>query len=210
MSDRKSTRPANANRSEEIETMTEHRNNLLWLAAQLVAYPSHDFLRSLASLEAAVERGVPEPEKSLLLTFIGRLSGTDPVRLQERYTEAFDMTPGTTLDLTYHRFGDSDKRSAALTDLLDTYRSAGWEPAATELPDHLPVLLEFLSVCPECALRFQEDLEMVAGIASKLRKADHPYATLLEIIDGYIRRICSPHEATRSNVSESPSIGGRS
>jgi nitrate reductase delta subunit len=190
-----------------METMTELTNNPLWLASQLLTYPSFDFLHSLESLEAAVKGGVPEPEKSLLISFIGRLSRTDPVRLQERYTEAFDMTPGTTLDLTYHRFGDSEKRSAALTGLLDTYGSAGWEPAARELPDHLPVLLEFLSVCPEYALRLQADLETIAGIASILRKTDHPYATLLEMIDGYIRRIYPPLEASRSAVSESPSRG---
>ncbi|OGO32327.1 MAG: hypothetical protein A2Z29_02480 [Chloroflexi bacterium RBG_16_56_11] len=68
-----------------------------------------------------------------------------PGTMEELYTRTFDMTPANTLYIGYHVFGESPRRSVFLVRLREAFQSRGFE-AGTELPDHLAVLLRFLSV----------------------------------------------------------------
>ena len=57
----------------------------------------------------------------------------------------FDRSRTLSLNLFEHIHGESRDRGGAMVSLIETYREGGFEPATSELPDHLPVLLEFLS-----------------------------------------------------------------
>jgi nitrate reductase delta subunit len=86
------------------------------------------------------------------------------------------------MNLTYHRWGNTEKRGSALVHLEDVYLKAGFERVSSELPDFLPLMLEFISERPDVA-----DSEIiplygtvVETLASRLRQAGHPYALLFE------------------------------
>ena len=80
--------------------------------------------------------------------------------VQESYVMLFDRSRTLSLNLFEHVHGESRDRGGAMVSLIETYRAAGFEPATTELPDHLPVLLEFLSTRP-----FVEARETLADAA---------------------------------------------
>jgi nitrate reductase delta subunit len=105
------------------------------------------------------------------------------IRVQEEYIETFDMNTAMSLNLTYHLVGDGKKRGAALASLLQVYREAGYEPLLGELPDYLPVMLEFWSLCPaevfrEMAVAYRKPL---ATLAAGLQEVQSPYAGLLRL-----------------------------
>ena len=72
----------------------------------------------------------------------------DLYALQERYVDLFDRSRSLSLNLFEHVHGEGRDRGGAMLSLLETYREAGFEPTGWDLPDHLPLLLEFLSTQP--------------------------------------------------------------
>ena len=92
----------------------------------------------------------------------------------------FDRSRTLSLNLFEHVHGESRDRGGAMVSLIETYREGGFEPATTELPDHLPVLLEFLSTRP-----FAEAQETLADAAHIL---DALAARLVRRESGYCRR----------------------
>ena len=99
------------------------------------------------------------------------LAGRDIYELEERYVSLFDRSRTLSLNLFEHVHGESRDRGGAMVSLIETYRAGGFEPATTELPDHLPVLLEFLSTRP-----FAEVQETLADAAHILDLSDLPQA----------------------------------
>ena len=95
------------------------------------------------------------------------LASGDTYDLQERFVSLFDRSRSLSLNLFEHVHGESRDRGSAMVSLLETYREAGFEPTSEELPDHLPVLLEFLSIRP--AAEAQEILADTAHILEALR-----------------------------------------
>ena len=114
------------------------------------------------------------------------------IRLQENYTAAFDMNPSTTLNMTYHLYGDGEKRAGMMACLQQLYADAGYDCADTELPDFLPMMLEFLAECP---IATNIDLIMhyfagLDGLVNRLQETAQPYAILLGILaDDWQQRI---------------------
>jgi nitrate reductase delta subunit len=103
--------------------------------------------------------------------------------LRAAYVGAFDLAAATTLHLTYHVWGDARERGAALADLNRRFRAAGLRLAAWELPDHLPLLLEFAAAHPPAGVPIlQEYRAPIATVEGRLREAGHPYAPLLTAI----------------------------
>jgi nitrate reductase delta subunit len=92
------------------------------------------------------------------------------------------MNPSTTLNLSYHLYGDNEKRADMLARLQQRYRDAGYERTTGELPDYLPMMLEFLSVCPESENTglIWECLRGLEDVVDRLQKAAPPYAALLQ------------------------------
>lgn len=76
------------------------------------------------------------------------LAALDPMEAEARYVDNFDRGRQTSLHLFEHVHGDSRDRETALIDLMQTYEKAGLQFEADELPDHLPVVLEFASTQP--------------------------------------------------------------
>lgn len=113
----------------------------------LLSYPSRDMRQALAEI-ADVVRVAPlliSREQRGLLDLIDELSHGDLLEVEERYVDLFDRGRSLSLHLFEHLHGESRDRGEAMVDLKRIYEQAGFELSARELPDYLPVVLEYLS-----------------------------------------------------------------
>lgn len=103
------------------------------------------------------------------------------VQWQEHYVQLFDYSRGASLYLFEHLHGDSKDRGQAMVDLINIYEEAGLTIDKSELPDYLPLFLEFLSLStPEKAASYlAEVVDIVGVIHPKLAAKDNPFRHLL-------------------------------
>ncbi len=148
----------------------------------LLSYPTEELQQAGPELKAALQQGNLLPEATLkeLGALIDTLAKSDIYDIQETYVALFDRSKTLSLNLFEHVHGESRDRGGAMVDLVDTYRAAGFEPASTELPDHLPVLLEFLAMRPigEAREVLADAAHILEGIAVRLNRRESAYAPL--------------------------------
>lgn len=124
-------------------TMSDRDRRILWrLAALLLDYPSVETIGLIDQLTAAA-RELPEALGTPILGFLQDFGRTSPLQLAARYVETFDMRRRACLHLTYYAYGDTRKRGMALLRFKHAYRQAGMTVGDAELPDYLPLVLEF-------------------------------------------------------------------
>ncbi|HEY9216481.1 MAG TPA: nitrate reductase molybdenum cofactor assembly chaperone [Phenylobacterium sp.] len=131
-----------------------------------------------AAIEAIESEAlVPAKIRNSLARLAEELATGDLYELQERYVWLFDRTRSLSLNLYEHVHGESRDRGQAMVALLELYRSKGLELTANELPDHLPVFLEFLSSQPdaEAASLLGEAAHVLAAMGERLHKRNSPY-----------------------------------
>ncbi len=152
----------------------------LKLLSVLLRYPEKEWITALPSLRRASEK-IDEPDlRTVFDRFLSWAASSPPLCLQEHYTGAFDLSPSTSLDVTYHSRGDSEDRGKDLAFLRQVYRCAGYETTTDELPDHLPLVLEFLSTGAEGSQQVTSlCAPPVRDLAGKLQAAKSPYADLV-------------------------------
>lgn len=153
-----------------------------WFSA-LLCYPEAELIEALPEFQTALQEW-PElqAQAGRLNSFLGYLNSHRLRELQERYVATFDRNRNHALYLFEHVYGEDRDRGSAMVDLLEEYRSRGFELGNDELPDYLPVLLEYLSQVPsEHAQKLLGDaVHVVAHIGGKLEKSGSPYAVLLQ------------------------------
>src|SRR5262249_21347796 len=112
------------------------------------------------------------------------LTTHDIYDLQERYVALFDRGRATSLHLFEHVHGESRDRGQAMADLLALYGEHGLEFAANELPDYLPLFLEFLSLLPRAEARslLAEPAAILRALADRLARRDAGYAAVLGVL----------------------------
>ncbi|HET7912424.1 MAG TPA: nitrate reductase molybdenum cofactor assembly chaperone [Pseudolabrys sp.] len=128
----------------------------------LLSYPSEEIRQALPAI-ADVIRSAPlvaPDQRGGLLDLIDELGGLDLLTAEERYVDLFDRGRALSLHLFEHLHGESRDRGEAMVELRQLYEKAGFELSARELPDYLPVVLEYLS-CRDLA----EAREMLADCA---------------------------------------------
>jgi nitrate reductase molybdenum cofactor assembly chaperone NarJ/NarW len=159
--------------------MKDHRD-LLWIASRLLSYPSPGTRRELLDLDRSLQ-GFPSRARAPLERFLRHVQTTDLLELQEEYVRTFDLTDQTPLYLTYVQNGDGRDRGRALLTLKERYHAAGLDPEGRELPDYLPMVLEFLSLVSEPVARevAHEFRTAVAQVGVGLRARKSPYADVL-------------------------------
>ncbi len=148
--------------------------------ALLLTYPEQDWLQSIGELQAMVSAETGRGRRvgrrlDLLLLYLerGRL-----IDLQETYVETFDRNPAHSLSIFEHTMGESRDRGAAMVSLVEEYRRSGLEVTSRELPDFLPVYLEFLSLIPpeEAQGRLTRIADVVHILCRRLTDLGSPYA----------------------------------
>ncbi len=127
---------------------------LLKLIAVLLDYPQDDLWAHGDELRNAVDDpALSSVQRSTLLAFVNTLLATQTLDAQEQWLALFDRGRAMSLLLFEHIHGESRDRGQAMVDLLATYRKAGFELQAKQLPDYLPVVLEYLSMQPVAEVR---------------------------------------------------------
>jgi nitrate reductase delta subunit len=158
----------------------------LRVLAHLLRYPDAELRAHLGELAEALrmEAAVSEHRLTELQALICRLGELEPMQSESEYVELFDRGRSTALHLFEHVHGDSRDRGPAMIDLIQTYEQAGLYLGSEELPDHMPVLLEFASTQPpEQAREFlAETAHIVRKIFSALLKRESPYASVLAAV----------------------------
>lgn len=164
----------------------EDKNTYLKLLSLLLQFPDARYISDLPELEAIVAHLPRGRQRDGLDAFLSDLRGRTPLFLQERYTAAFDLNPATTLNMSYHAWRDSEKRAAVLTRLQQAYNDAGYEKTSAELPDYLPLVLEFLAIFPDArhADAIRDCFTDFDDFVDRLREAAPPYAELLQPLMG--------------------------
>ena len=123
--------------------LSEHQQRLVWrITALLLDYPTAETLELTDQLFTAAAE-LPEPIRSHVTDFLVGFCATDPSERAMRYVETFDMRRRSSLHLTYYAYGDTRKRGMALLRFKHAFRQAGCVIDDTELPDYLPLVLEF-------------------------------------------------------------------
>lgn len=153
------------------------------LLSVLLRYPDDEVLRHRAGISAAVRELSESPAKGAILTFLTHWENEPASRLQASYTETFDFKRRGCLYLSYYRYGDARARGQVLADMKQTYARAGYPLDTTELPDYLPLVLEFASEVPEEALpMLAENRAAIEVIRRSLRHDRTLYAYLIEAL----------------------------
>jgi nitrate reductase molybdenum cofactor assembly chaperone NarJ/NarW len=164
--------------------MGKAREERYRVIAALLQYPEPAWLEIIPQARAYSRRLPAGRIRDTIEAFLDHAASQPLLRLQENFTAVFDLNPATTLNMSCHVSGDGRKRAALLASLQQGYRRAGYEGPDHELPDFLPAMIEFLTVCRDAtALEpFRRCLAGLAGLVDRLRQAAPPYAHLLELL----------------------------
>jgi nitrate reductase molybdenum cofactor assembly chaperone NarJ/NarW len=158
----------------------------LRVLAHLLRYPDATLRAHLSDMAEALleESALPAPRLAELQALLQQLASQPPLQVESEFVELFDRGRSTALHLFEHVHGDSRDRGPAMIDLIQTYEKAGLYLGAEELPDHLPVLLEFASTQPPTEARefLGETAHIVRVIFSALLKRQSPYASVLAAV----------------------------
>lgn len=154
------------------------------LLARLLDYPTAELQAALPEIWQQMEQ-LPEGERKVISNFLAHLHWEDMTEWQALYVRTFDMIPDNALHLSHHLFGDDKNRGPALIDLSEFYKEYGLELAANELPDYLPLMLEFSSQLDqdEARMFLSQWVKVLNQLAQNLEKVESPYAPLIRLIE---------------------------
>ncbi|MFF0515182.1 nitrate reductase molybdenum cofactor assembly chaperone [Streptomyces sp. NPDC004250] len=151
-------------------------------AALLLGYPGPDWPGRPDTVRETVT-GLPGAEIQLLLSFCAQAEREDPLAAAARYVATFDHSRRRCLYLTYYTDGDTRRRGAALARLKSLYRDHGWLPPDDELPDFLPLMLEFAARAPEAGTALLTEYRAAIEVLRYALEAHRsPYAHLLQAV----------------------------
>ncbi|MGM0571161.1 nitrate reductase molybdenum cofactor assembly chaperone [Marinobacter sp.] len=139
----------------------------LKVMARLLEYPTAELREAQDAMVAAVleDSRLPRQNKEQLLQVIDHVCDGDLLDVQEAYVGIFDRGRATSLLLFEHVHGESRDRGQAMVDLMEEYRRNGLEIDARELPDYLPLFLEYLATRPWDEIRnWLEDIHHILGL----------------------------------------------
>ena len=153
----------------------------------LLMYPESDWLAALPEMEAALasEADFSGDAHTRLAPLFAQLRDTSLIALQENYVATFDRNPSHSLHLFEHIHGESRDRGSAMIDLLNEYWKHDFDASATELPDYVPLFLEFLSLLPagEALELLGDAVHVLATVGRKLDANGSPYATAFQVLE---------------------------
>jgi len=152
----------------------------------LLTYPTTELQQAAGEISEAIEN---EPAISFALReqlhkLLSELAGGDIYDLQERYVLLFDRTRSLSLHLFEHVHGESRDRGQAMIDLKAQYEKAGLEQDTPELPDFLPLFLEYAStlLAEEARDALAQPAHIFAALAERLRKRRSAYEAVLRAL----------------------------
>lgn len=160
----------------------------LLVISRLLEYPDAALWQHQQELRDALAEGaeLDLQQAAQLNEFIATLCGGDLLDAQASYSELFDRGRATSLLLFEHVHGESRDRGQAMVNLMGQYEQAGMEIDSRELPDHLPLYLEYLSQrsAEEARGGLQDIAPILALLGARLKQRESKYAVLFEVMIG--------------------------
>lgn len=160
------------------------------ILSKLIEYPNPEMIDAIPEMEGVLQAVCSDAERTVVAHFLRALAAQDLTGAQAAYVQTFDLTPQHALHLTHHLFGDDKNRGPALIDLTEYYKQYGVEIAPgdanfIELPDYLPLVLEFAAQLePEEARMFLSQWNKVLNqLAGNLETAGSAYAPLVRLVE---------------------------
>ncbi len=174
----------------------------------LLSYPATDITKAAPGFADIIddESLVPAAERKALKRLISELAKNDVYDSQERYVLLFDRSRTLSLNLFEHVHGESRDRGQAMVDLKEVYATHGLELDATELPDHLPLFLEFLSTLPfnEAQEMLGDVVHITSALKERLRKRKSSYASVFWAIESLTK--AKPDKAVLESMLAEPDV----
>jgi nitrate reductase molybdenum cofactor assembly chaperone NarJ/NarW len=159
------------------------------LASVLLQYPTAALFDGIGELDAFAATTAPKSARAAFARFLSWLRATAPADVAQHYVQTFDLRRRCALYLTYYRYGDTRKRGLAMVAFKAAYRDAGFIPAEDELPDYLPMVLDFAALTGrgQRLLRSRRaDLEL---LRRALAGAESPYEDVVAAICAQLPRL---------------------
>jgi nitrate reductase delta subunit len=152
----------------------------------LLSYPTQALIDAAPEFAAVLnaEKLLPQAQWRAVETLIAEIAASDVYDLQERYGLLFDRSKTLALHLFEHVHGESRDRGQAMVDLKAMYENAGLVIAANELPDYVPLFLEFLSTQPLAAARelLAQTAHILSALAERLGRRQSDYRAVFDAL----------------------------
>jgi nitrate reductase delta subunit len=154
----------------------------LKLVSLLLQYPEPPLRGAVEELDLREVAPIGRRQRGRLAAFLDWWRERSLGELQRAYVEEFEFAKQRSLHLTYHVHGDRRQRGLALLRIRQAYAEAGFEPDERELPDFLPMMLEFAALDSGGVELLEQNREAIELVAAGLRERRSPYAELLGVV----------------------------
>lgn len=162
--------------------MAQTPDRTLKAISLILSYPTVELQKAMPEITAVIQSDTRMTAlcRRSLAPLLGALETADIFDLQETYVGLFDRSRTLSLNLFEHVHGESRDRGGAMVSLVETYREAGFDPATSELPDHLPVLLEFLAMRPAAEVHeiLNDAGHILKALSTRLTRRESAYASV--------------------------------
>ena len=177
-------------------------NSDLKIISLLLSYPEEELQQSGNLIRATLDQlsDLDASEIVGLKSLVSAISDRDIYEVQENYVLLFDRTRSLSLHLFEHVYGENRDRGQAMVDLKDMYDQAGFEIDVHEMPDYLPMFLEFLSTRSDEEARhlLGETLHIISAIRQRLQKRGSVYAAAFLALESLSGK--KPDEALTAEI----------
>ncbi|MCF7987478.1 MAG: nitrate reductase molybdenum cofactor assembly chaperone [Methylovulum sp.] len=174
----------------------------------LLSYPEVDMLAALDDMIAVIkqENRLSEAHKKSLLARINSYRDADLLDLQAQYVALFDRGRFLSLHIFEHVHGESRDRGQAMVNLLQRYERHGFELSTQELPDYIPLFLEFLSQQEaEDAIQLLHDaMPVFSLLGARLAERGSAFHAIFEALEGLVGEPDGISEIRQQAATESP------
>lgn len=162
-------------------------NNTFKIVSLLLDYPNEEVKENLPGIMEVIEeeKYLDAAQCTQLRSFLDYAIPLSLNEWQIEYVQLFDFSSKSNLYLFDHVYGDSRERGQAMVDLTEMYTESGFNPCSNELPDYLPLFLEYLSLLEDTG-KSEKLLGEVSHILENMKKAlekrETPYSKLLAVL----------------------------
>lgn len=148
----------------------------------LLSYPTLELQQAMPEISGvlASDNRLTAASRRALRPLVEDFGSRDIYDLQEVFVMLFDRSRTLSLNLFEHVHGESRDRGGAMVSLVETYRAGGYDPVTSELPDHLPVLLEFLATrsLVEAQDTLADAAHIFEALATRLARRESAYGAV--------------------------------
>lgn len=172
----------------------------------ILSYPTLELQQAMPEIGAVLgsDTRLSAASRQALCALVAMLGERDIYELQETFVMLFDRSRTLSLNLFEHVHGESRDRGGAMVSLVETYRDGGFDPVTPELPDHLPVLLEFLATRPfaEAQETLADAAHIFEALSARLVRRESPY----DAVFGGLRQLAGvqPNQAALAEMLALP------